>query len=190
VSHNDDLADLGLAGEMFNLTGTVNNLASPIFDLNSGSATLTGGGNLYNLVFDTVLDTDNSFLMADLSVINDVVGPADMLDGFFDISGAGVFSALGFNPIDDLVAGAAQSGLMVGFDTSTQGPGAFMASIFLDPTSVFAGLTDVNLQVIELRISGLIRQAGGSVPVPGTLLLFIGPMLFLLYGVNRRRRFA
>lgn len=184
ASSNDDLADLGLDGIQFGLTGTVNELANPTLQLDGGDATLTGGGTLYDLVFDTVLDTADSLLVADLSVLNDVMGPADNLDALFDISGTGVFDAIGFNAIDDLIAGSFESGFQIMFDTSLFGPGSFMGEILLNPTSVFAGLMDVDLDQITLRLSGRIN-ATGQVPVPGTIFLVLGPALVLVY---RRRK--
>lgn len=186
-SHNDDLVDLGLDGIQFGLTGTVNALANPTYELDGGDATLSGGGNLYDLVFDTVVDGANTVLTADLSVLNDVLGPADSLDGLFNITGTGVFDALGFSMINDLVAGGIQSGFQVSFDTSLFGPGMFMGEILLNPTSVFAGLLDIDLDQITLRLSGRILPDGGNVPIPGTLLLILGPALLLVYRRGRRR---
>lgn len=187
ASHNDDLADLGLDSIEFDVTGTVNQLANPTYALAGGDATLSGGGTLYDLVFDTVFDSANSLLVADLSVLNDVIGPADSLDGLFDITGTGVFDVLGFDAINDLIAGGIQTGLQVSFDTSLFGPGNFMGEILLNPTSVFAGLADIGLDQITLRLSGTILSDTGTVPVPGTLLLVLGPGLLLVYRRGRRR---
>lgn len=187
ASHNDDLADLGLSDIEFEVSGTVNQLANPTYALAGGDAALSGGGTLYDLVFDTVFDSADTLLVADLSVLNDVIGPADSLDGLFNITGTGVFDVLGFDAINDLIAGGIQTGLQISFDTSLFGPGNFMGEILLNPTSVFAGLADVALDQITLRLSGTILSDTGTVPVPGTLLLILGPGLLLVYRRGRRR---
>jgi len=186
ASHNDDMADLALAALDFALTGTVNNLAAPEFLFQSGDGALTGGGTLFTLDFGTILETSDSLLEANLSLINAATGPADLLDGLFDLGGISIFDLAGFGIIDDLAVGDMISGLMVSFDSSLFGPGIFMESFFFDPTSVFLGLADVALDPVEFRISARIVAEGVSVPEPASWASF-GAGLLLLFGLRRRR---
>ncbi len=186
-SHNDDLADAELLAALFNVSGTVNQLANPAFIFGSGDGVLTGGGNLYELIFPTVQVGVDTLFNADLSVLNDVFGPSDMLDALFDLSGIGDFLASGFGVIDDLAGGDAYGGLMVGFDSSLYSAGVYTGSIFLNGTSTFAGLDDIALDPIELRITARIQDQ--TVPVPGTVALFtLGGAVLLAFRRRRQHR--
>ena len=72
------------------------------------------------------------------------------------------------------------------FDSTGFGPGVITRSVFLDPTSVFAGLNDLALSRIELRFTGRIFNNGTGVPAPATVLLMMFGVLGLL--AARRRR--
>jgi hypothetical protein len=107
-----------------------------------------------------------------------------MLDAVFDLSGLGDFLSTGFGVIDDLEGGDSYEGLMIGFDSSLYDAGVYTGSIFLNGISTFAGLDDIYLDPIELRISARIQDQ--SVPAPGTMALFTLSGVLLL--VFRRRR--
>jgi hypothetical protein len=181
LSRNPDMADLDLGQALIAVSATINDIANPAFVQTGGDGTLGGGGLSFLLDFGTVLLGDGSVLVADLAVLNDVLTPADFLDGIFDTSGAGIFAALGFGPIDDLAPGDSFGGLSVTFDTSVLGIGDYSGMILFNGTSVFPGLSDLPLSQVSLLIQGRVAAEVAEVPEPGTLwLLFLGLTIIMI----------
>ena len=98
----------------------MNNYANPVFTKQSGAGTLTGGGHNFLLDFGTLL-LGSGGISADLGVLNEVVGPADLLDGSFALT-PDHFLLSGFNSFANISAGDLFGGLQVSLaDTSTAG---------------------------------------------------------------------
>ena len=184
VSHNDDLADLNLGSFSLNLAGQVNNYAN-------GSLLLTGGAGQFSqlgmqeylLDFGDVIQ-GSGLLESFLALLNDVQGPADLLDVAFDFGGAGAgqFIFTGFSDINNLVAGDLSAGLGIQLNPLTLG--------LLDDTIVLNvyGHNDSGYRALEetlsLRIVGNV-VAESQVPEPG--ILFLEATAFLLMLCFSRR---
>ena len=183
LSQNLDMADI-LAGANGNVEvkAQVNNLANADFDLLSGIGTLTQSGS------DYVLDLGNIVLgssIADLLQLdNDVLGPADFLNGSFDLTAATDFLFAGWNGFNGLGAGNAVGGLEINFTAAGLG--------IVEDTIVFNGFgynaSDPNglAQSRNLLIRAKVIDQGGTVPEPGTLLLvMLGLLGVARYGTRR-----
>lgn len=171
TSQNPDMADLDLGSMQVTLNAQVNNYANPDFDKTGGSGTLTGSGQLFVLDFGNVVLGQTR--AATLALLNDVVGPADLLSGSYLQTDGGDgqfdFGLVGFDPFANLVAGAIQSGLDVGFTASSLG--AFSDTVELMAMGTNASGFQQNF-AIQLVLNANVVQGGtGNVPVPGTLLL-------------------
>lgn len=184
ASHNPDMADLALANGLVNLTGQVNNYANPDFDLMSGMASLTGSGLTYILDLGSVLQ-GSGILTLLLQMDNDVFGPADFIDGSYDLTGVNDFLLSGFGSYADLGAGQAQTGLQISFDTDLLGLGTFTDTVLMNVRAHNASGYSDSFQV-ALNLRGQINARGGAVPEPESLLLMaIG--IAALFAVRRRR---
>lgn len=75
--------------------------------------------------------------------------------------------------------------LKVSLDTTQLGLGIYEDSLMLDPFSTLAGYDDIALSPITLSLRINVRESGGDVPLPGTLLLVVTGILVLS---SRRRR--
>ncbi|MCB1699366.1 MAG: choice-of-anchor D domain-containing protein, partial [Halioglobus sp.] len=189
ASHNDDLADVDLGTSTVAFTGTVNNLAEAIFvDVTDpdGDGTLLGGGTAFTLDFGTINLADIGLTMSDvLGVQNIAAGPAELLAGDFTSLACGVFCLSGFDPFTALAAGDILGGLMVNLDTQGLGVGLYQESIIFNPFSTWDQLQDIALDPITLTFSINVRDSGGQVPLPGTLLLILVGIPGLFYRRGR-----
>ena len=183
-SHDADLADLALGSTTIALRGQVNNFAQASLT-KSGAGTLTQLGNTWTLDFGTIALGDGS-LATSLGVLNSAIGPADLLSGDFDLSGAGPgFALSGFGSFANLVAGSSFDGLGVSFGADTAG--TFLATLLLHATgsnaSGFSGRLDDTVLVLRGDVAGAVA----AVPEPETYVLMLAG-LAAVAGVGRRRR--
>jgi hypothetical protein len=182
LSQNPDMADISAGAGSVQVVVTINNLANADFDLLSGIGLLSQIGPNYVLdLGNIVLGTSISDL---LQLDNDVVGPADLLRGAFDLTAANDFLYGGWNPFTGLSAGGAVGGL--GIDFTASGLGLFEDTITFNGfgynDSDFEGLA----QSRTLLIRANVVDENNAVPEPGTLLLVLLGLLALSHRAARR----
>lgn len=190
ASHNAEMSDLSLGQRTIALSGTVNNYANAAFAAASGGFSFTGSGNNYVLDFGNIT-LGSGPLTASLNVLNDVVGPADLLEGSyaFDFQGLQDFNFSGFtNPFANLAAGASLGGYQVSFG-NTSVLGGFVDEIILTAFgSNASGYRDAIGDVVRVTVrANVIDGGGGQVPVPPTIVL-VALGMALLVGAKRRRQ--
>ena len=183
ASHDNELADLALGSPTIALKGQVNNFAEAALT-KSGAGTLTHSGNTYTLDFGTLM-LGAGDQGASLSVSNNAIGPADLLSGAFDLSGAtSAFTLSGFDSFANLVAGSTFDGLGVRFDDDAQG--TFLATVVLHASgsnaSGYAGAIGDTFLVLRGDV------AVAAVPEPETYALMLAGLLFLARVAQRRRQ--
>ena len=83
VSHNDELVDLVLGDTGIVLSAQVNNYADPVFVKTGGVGSLSGSGETFSLDLGDFI-VGSAPATAALAVLNDVIGPADLVSGSFD----------------------------------------------------------------------------------------------------------
>jgi len=139
----------------------INNFASPAFLQTTGTGTFSGGGTNYQLDFGTITK-GSSALSTALSALNNVTGPADLLDGSFllNFGTRQEFGFTGFNPFTNLAAGQSFAGLMVTFDPTHLGPGAFDDLVVLKGTGHNASGFSGALPDVSLHIQGTVDPNG------------------------------
>jgi hypothetical protein len=187
LSQNPEMADLALAAGTVELLAQVNNYADADLLKTDGAGSLSGGVTAYTLDFGNVV-LDSALRTASLAVLNAVLGPADLLAGMFDLTGAdGDFSLTGFTAFSGVVAGASFGGLSVGFDPTALG--RFSDQVVLAwYGSNAGGYTEVeDPQFVTLLITGNV-VTGQTVPEPSILVLFLTAGGALLVAGRRRRR--
>jgi hypothetical protein len=177
ASHDPDLADLNLGSTSVTLSGQVKNYANGSLLMTGGDGSFTQlGGHDYLLDFGNVVQGSGP-LETFLAVLNDVLGPADLLDGQFDLSGADDLVLSGFSDFVDLAAGQVHGGLGILFTPSALG--------LLDDTIILRifGHNDSGYRALEetlsFRITGNVVSAA-HVPEPGTLVLDAWALMALL----------
>jgi hypothetical protein len=177
ASHNPDMADLTLPGADITLLAQVNNFADPIFQKSGGSGIFSRNGSVFTLDFGNLLLGSGDF-MAELDVKNDATGPADFLDGLFDVSGALGLTLTGFGPFSDIGAGETFDDLLVALETSSLGriqDRIILHSFGSNASGYREGLGDITLLVS----ANIIEGGGGSVPEPHSLTLTLLALLAL-----------
>jgi hypothetical protein len=167
-SHNDDMTDLELGPVAINLVAQINNYANPVFQKYTGSGSLTVDGLQFTLNFGNI-DLD-SYICAGFRLLNDVTGPADLLQGAF-IDNTPQFETSGFNSFTGITAGGYMDDLMVSWTASHLG--SFSESIVLqalgyNPSGYSEAFSD-----ITLVLKGNVIASGPSVPEPMTGMLIL-----------------
>ena len=199
ASQNGEMADYILDAVNVTLLGQVNEFANPAFDFVSGNGSLSGSDTSYLLDFGTIVEGTSSVFTADLGILNDVVAPADLLAGLFDLSLVGSdfavsgFDAFGFDGSGSgydtataLRAGDLLSGLMLSFDSAGYGVGLYTGSILLNPYGFNASGYDGMLSPVTLAFNARVIAAQ-AVPEPGSFVLFmLGSLVLVVVGVRRR----
>ncbi len=186
VSRNPVLSDVGLGSIDVALTGTVNNLADPMFT-RFGSA-LAFDAMLGGFVFDLGGVTKGGVLsFAGFGMGNLVFGPADNLSGLVTDPMGGVFSLGSAFDIGLLSAGQVSAPFAIFLDRSTTG--SFMGELS------FAGLGTNASDPIGLGTSArLFLKAqvnaahSGVIPEPATWAMMIIGFGAIGIGLRRRRR--
>ena len=183
LSQNADMADVQAGADAaISVKAQVNNLANAVFDLAAGQGSLSHTGSTFYLDYGNVVEGNT--LASTLSLINQVAGSADDLDGSFDLSGAGAFSLAGWAAFNGLAAGDLLSGLGLNYFASTLG--SFEQQIVLNGFSVNASDPNGIAQTINLVLRGRVVGAN-AVPEPGSLALVL---LAGALGLQARRRRA
>jgi len=160
----------------------VNNLANAVFGMAGGMGNLSRVGDTFYLDYGNVVE--GNALSSTLNLINQVAGPADELDGSFDVSGAGTFSLSGWSAFNDLTAGNLLGGLGLNYLAATLG--SFQQQIVLNGFSDNASdLTNGIARTINLVLRGNVVAANQQVPEPGSLALVL---LAAAAGWQARRR--
>jgi hypothetical protein len=181
-SRNPDMADLAIGAVGISLAAQVNNFANPEFVKTGGSGTLSRTANVFTLNLGTL--TLGAGTSTGLGVLNDVFGPADLLDGTFDLSGVDDFTLSGFNTFANLAAGDLFSGLLASFNAITVG--GFSDTVALRArghnASGFEQFFDLSLVLVAD-----VRQQT-TVPEPGPIALLTAALAAMV--AARRRRSA
>ena len=166
----DTLGTTALPDGAIALSGTVLNFATAAFEELSGGGTLTQSGNNYTLDLGTFAHGGAS-ATADLGVLNSAIGPADTLEGSFDLSGSG-YGTAGFSAFSGITAGQSTDVGTVTFDPSSVG--SFFETITLDPTGFnaapFSGTLAPETLLVEAEVPCFARGTriatpDGAVPV-------------------------
>jgi hypothetical protein len=170
LSQNGDMADVSAGADAaITVQAQVNNLANAVFGIAGGAGNLSRVGNTFYLDYGNVDEGDT--LTSTLNLINQVAGPADELDGSFDLTGAGAFSLIGWTAFNDLTAGNLLSGLGLKYVAATLG--GFQQQIVLNGFSDNASdLTSGVARTINLVLRGNVVGAN-QVPEPGSLALVL-----------------
>jgi len=190
ASHDSQLADLQLGSTTVTLSGQVNNYANAAFALDSGSGSLSKSGSNYVLNLGNL--TQGASVDSLLSLVNQVTGPADDLEGSFSAGTLADASLSGANwsgPFSGVGAGDSLDGL--GIDFSTGSLGSFDDTILLNGMGYYNGATyGAYADDITLTLEGDVVKAT-SVPeidpntALGALTLLAG--LLAIAGGRRRR---
>jgi len=186
VSHNADMADLGLGNPMVELAAQINNYANPVFGKTSGDGLFSGGGLSFILNFGTVFQNSGTET-AYLQILNDTLGPSDLLSGFFSSDSPDWvdfdFNYAGFNEFMDLEAGQSFGGLMLALNTTELG--TFSEMIMLSALGYNASGYQQTFD-IALMVQGNVVEASAT-PEPTTMLL-LGLGLIGLVVIRRKIR--
>jgi hypothetical protein len=160
------MSDLNLGNTSIALNAQVNNYANPVFKFVSGNGSWSNTGLTYNLNFGHILQ-GSGIATAVLQLMNDVSGPADLVDGTYLPIGSG-FQLNGFDPFFNLSAGYSINGLSVAFNTLTLG--SFTETLTLSATGHnISGYSDA-LPDITLIVKGDV-YGQQTVPEPSTFVL-------------------
>ena len=183
LSQNPDMAALDIEIVALNLVGTVNNYAKSAFTFDSGAGSFAQNGLSYTLNFGTLFEGSGLF-ETKLLASNDVLGPADLLDGDFQFADSAEFGEIGFADFLDFAAGDSQH-LLLTFDTSSVGVGSYSNTILLKGAGHNASGYRGAVQDITLVVQGTVVERSSNVPEPGNLLLVLTGLL-LTASLSRR----
>ena len=170
TSHNSDMADLELGQIEIDLKGQVNNFANPVFAFLNGTGRLTQSGDQTFVLDLGIVRKGGSAVATELSIINDMIGPVDLLDGTFRFDPGLDFEFAGFTAFTDLDGGDMFRGLLVSLDTNLLG--TFEDILTLDSVGHNASGFRGDLPNFTLIVRGRVVD-GTSVPEPGTIFLFV-----------------
>lgn len=178
ASTNSELSDVSLANESVSLFGQVNNFANP-------DVSKLSGDGAFSLISPTLLELDfgnleigSGGVQAELSILNDVVGPADSLRGEFDL-GSPLAGFVGFEAFTNIGAGESQNGLAISFDPLTLGSLNDLVTIELFGFN--ASGFEQALAPIQLVVKA---NVVAPVPLPAPVWMLLSGVLLLI----RKRR--
>ena len=115
-------------------------------------------------------------------MLNSATGPADVLGGSFDLSGASAgFALSGFDSFAGLIAGASFDGMSVLFGDDAAGH--FLATLVLQTTGSNASGYRGGLDDITVVLRGDVAVT--AVPEPETYLLMLGGLLIVARRLKR-----
>ena len=183
ASHNDDMADLVLSPASLNLSAQVNNYANPVFVKTAGAGSLSGSGDTFTLDLGDLF-LGSGLTTTSLGVLNDVFGPADLVEGTFELSGVNDFALSGFGPFTGLGAGDLFAGLLASFAATSLG--SFDDTIVLSALAYNASGYEQALNITLLLHADVLQQT--AVPEPSTMALLLAAMALLGYASRRRSR--
>ena len=175
VSRNDELADItatnGSASAIWVVQ--VNNYADADLQQTGGDGNFTDlVGDGFLLDFGTVLAGDAAGV-SDLFLLNDVLGPTDLLAGTWDLSGVEAgFLLSGFDPVADLDAGEGQA-LTMSWDSSLVLSGLYEFDLVFNGTgsnnSGYEG--DLSPLTLSVRLNVLANASAVPEPPLGAILV-------------------
>jgi hypothetical protein len=129
---------------------------NPVLEMISGrDGTFTADDTDYSVDFGKVHIPliGTRWLSAEFMVINQVLEPADNLDGYFDISAAAPYLTTGFEEFTGLAAGDFIDGLIVEISTAGYGPGLIVGEIEFQPKGLIDTGAREPLDPITLKMS-------------------------------------
>ena len=157
------------------------NYANPVFVKTGGAGSLSGSGDTFALdLGDLILGS--GITTTSLGVLNDVFGPADLVDGKFDLSGVNDFALSGFGPFAGLGAGDLFAGLLASFAATSLG--SFDDTIVLNALAYNASGYEQTLSVTLLLHADVLQQA--AVPEPPVIALLLVALALLASAARRR----
>jgi hypothetical protein len=187
TSHNDDMADLELGSTPVTLMAQVNNFANAKLIKTGGEGALSQVGRTVTLDLGSLF-VGSGIHRVSLGALNDVLGPADLLDGAFDLGMSDDFQLSGFDPFADLAAGQLHDGLMAALDTDGMTLGTYVDTIILRSIGHNASGFQGALEDLTLVLRGNLIERTGTIPEPGTLALLVLGTLILMRRVRRVAR--
>ncbi len=172
---------MSLANESVSLFGQVNNFANPDVSKLSGDGAFSPiSPTLLELDFGN-LEIGSGGVQAELSIPNDVVGPADSLRGEFDL-GSPLAGFVGFEAFTNIGAGESQNGLTISFAPLTLGSLNELVTIQLFGFN--ASGFEQALAPIQLVVKA---NVVAPVPLPASVWMLLSAVLLL---VRRHRATA
>ena len=183
LSQNPDLADISAGGDHAVLIqAQVNALAYAQINLRGGQGSLSLVGETFTLDFGTL--TEGTLVTSLIDISNQVAGPADELNGAFNLGAAAGLLLGNWNAFTGLLAGADTDDMTLAFTAS--GLGLFERQIAFNGTSTNAsdptGLAVLRTLVIRANVAA---SGVGNVPEPGTMALVLAAAAAAL--LSRRR---
>ena len=172
TSHDPELADLSLASQSVNFTGTVTQLAVALLSEHSGPGTFAGSGHSYTL--DLGSYAAGTGTSADIGVTNGIPNSAfsEFLGGAFTHSTASGFSFAG-NTFSGLAGGSENFGNLLGFNSTGLSAGSYSELITFNGFSRFPGLSDFSFGPITLDVTAVVTGGAGGVPEPATWAMML-----------------
>ncbi len=151
----DGLGTTVLADATVPVSITVDNYANA--ELTSGGNLTSNGPDAYTLNLGTATE-GGAALSADLSVLNDVAGPADWLNGTYAVTGSSQFGNTGFGAFGTLGAGGSLAA--GGVSLATNQVGTYSETIVLTPTDTNADAFDEIMPAQTVTVTGTIAPKG------------------------------